>query len=57
MRPTDPASPGRRPVIDRLGMYPPLFFGYLVLLFFMIGDGVEAGFLSPYLVGRGLSEE
>ncbi len=57
MRPTDPASPGRRPVIDRLGMYPPLFFGYLGLLFFMIGDGVEAGFLSPYLVGRGLSEE
>jgi polyol permease family len=52
-----PADAGRRPVIDRLGMYPPLVLGYVGLLFFMVGDGVEAGFLSPYLIDRGLTKE
>ena len=31
-------------------MHPQLAIGYFGLLFFMIGDGVEAGFLSPYLL-------
>ena len=35
---------------ERLGMHPELAIGYLGLLLFMIGDGVEAGFLSPMLV-------
>lgn len=44
----DETKPGR-PFLDRLGIYPPLAWGYLGLLLFMVGDGVEAGFLSPYL--------
>ena len=34
---------------EKLGMHPQLAIGYLGLLLFMIGDGVESGFLSPYL--------
>jgi polyol permease family len=37
-------------LIERIGMHPELAIGYLGLLLFMIGDGVEAGFLSPLLV-------
>lgn len=40
-----------RHVLDRLGIYPPLFPGYVGVLLFMIGDGVESGFLAPYLAG------
>ena len=40
----------------RLGIYPPLAWGYLGLLLFMIGDGVESGYLSPYLMSRGISQ-
>jgi polyol permease family len=39
-------SPG---FIERLGIHPELAIGYLGLLLFMVGDGVEAGFLSPLL--------
>jgi polyol permease family len=42
--------------LDRLGIYPPLAWGYIGLLLFMIGDGVESGYLSPYLLGRGISQ-
>lgn len=35
--------------VERIGMYPELAIGYLGLLLFMIGDGVEAGFLSLML--------
>ncbi len=35
--------------LERIGIFPPLAVGYLGLLFFMIGDGVESGYLSPYL--------
>jgi polyol permease family len=42
--------------LDRLGIYPPLACGYLGVLLFMIGDGVESGYLSPYLLGRGISQ-
>ena len=44
-----PALP-RPSLAARLGMHPELAIGYFGLLFFMIGDGVEAGFLSPYLL-------
>ncbi|MCE2575957.1 MFS transporter [Komagataeibacter sp. FNDCR2] len=40
---------------DRLGIPAPLFWGFVGLLFFMIGDGVEAGYLAPYLEGHGVS--
>lgn len=43
-------------LLDRLGMFPPLALGYLGLLIFMIGDGVESGYLSPYLLAHGLSQ-
>ena len=35
---------------ERLGMHPQLAVGFLGLLLFMIGDGVESGFLSPYML-------
>ena len=34
---------------ERMGLHPQLAIGYIGLLLFMVGDGVEAGFLSPYL--------
>jgi polyol permease family/HAD superfamily hydrolase (TIGR01549 family) len=43
--------------LDRIGIPTPLAFGFFGLLFFMIGDGVEAGYLSPFLVSRGISEQ
>ncbi|MEU9499605.1 MFS transporter [Streptomyces sp. NPDC048196] len=48
-------SPPRSPII-RLGIPPTLAWGYLGLLLFMIGDGVESGYLSPYLLDQHLSE-
>ncbi len=39
----------KSPLIERIGMHPELAIGYLGLLLFMVGDGVEAGFLSPLL--------
>ncbi|WP_321435811.1 MFS transporter [uncultured Bacteroides sp.] len=32
-----------------------LSWGYLGILIFMMGDGIEAGWLSPYLIDRGLN--
>jgi polyol permease family len=61
-----PRSLDRRPSVSdefagspllRLGIFPPLVWGYVGLLFFMIGDGVEAGYLSKYLVDRGIASE
>src|ERR1019366_2520438 len=49
---TDVSQPphARVTLSERLGMHPELAIGYLGLLLFMIGDGVEAGFLSPMLI-------
>ncbi|WP_198406862.1 MFS transporter [Nocardia terpenica] len=53
----DTRSPApMRSLLDRLGIPAALAWGYLGLLLFMIGDGVEAGYLSPYLVGLGFRE-
>jgi len=49
-------TPTDHSLLDRLGIYPPLAWGYLGLLLFMIGDGVESGYLSPFLLERGLSQ-
>lgn len=46
---------GRPSLPERLGMPRPLAWGYVGLLVFMIGDGVEAGYLSPYLLTQGFS--
>ncbi|KUL43946.1 alpha-ketoglutarate transporter [Streptomyces sp. NRRL F-4489] len=54
---TNPPPPApRRALLTRLGIPPTLAWGYLGLLLFMIGDGVESGYLSPYLIGRGIPE-
>ena len=37
--------------LDRLGIPAPLFWGFVGVLLFMIGDGVESNFLSSFLVG------
>lgn len=50
-------SATRDAMLQWLGIFPPLVWGYVGLLLFMIGDGVEAGFLSPFLVERGFSQE
>ncbi|MFP3989539.1 MFS transporter [Streptomyces sp. E11-3] len=49
-------TPPPRSLITRLGIPPTLAWGYLGLLLFMIGDGVESGYLSPYLIDQGISE-
>ena len=44
-------------MVDRLGMPPTLALGFVGLLLFMIGDGVESNYLSPFLIhSEGFSE-
>ena len=53
-----PGTPGRGTPADRLarqGIVRPLAWGYLALLLFMVGDGVELGFLAPFLESRGFA--
>ncbi|MFW7269344.1 MFS transporter [Gluconacetobacter sp. Hr-1-5] len=62
VRPEDeiPAEERPRTAVGRLlvgiGMPPSLAWGFIGLLIFMSGDGVESGYLSSYLVGTGLTE-
>ncbi len=42
--------------LEKIGIHPQLAVGYFGLLLFMIGDGVEAGFLSPLLMDMHFSE-
>src|SRR5699024_571299 len=42
-------------LLDRIGIPSTLGWGYLGVLIFMMGDGLELGWLSPYLVEHGLS--
>lgn len=44
-----------RSLIDKAGMPQDLAWGYLGILIFMMGDGVEQGWLSPYLLERGMT--
>ncbi len=39
---------------DKVGIPYPMFWGFVGLLIFMIGDGVELGYLSPFLSERGM---
>ena len=54
-RPPGPIAPTRT-WADRLGMPGALRWGYVGLLIFMIGDGVESGYLAVFLGDRGLSD-
>lgn len=40
---------------SRFGIPSQLKWGYLGVLIFMMGDGVEQGWLSPYLIEHGMS--
>lgn len=39
-------------ILDKIGIPHVLAWGYLGVLIFMMGDGVEQGWLSPYLIDR-----
>jgi len=42
-------------ILERLGIYPPLTWGFPAVLLLMCACGVESGFLSAYLAGKGIS--
>jgi len=44
-------------LLDRWGLPAPLFLGYVGLLLFMIGDGVESGFITPFIADHGAGTE
>jgi polyol permease family len=46
---------GGNTLLDKVGIPRTLAWGYLGILIFMMGDGLEQGWLSPYLVEHGLS--
>ncbi len=52
---TEGAEP-RSSLLERVGMYPPLFWGFPAVLLLMCACGVESGFLSVFLTGKGFSE-
>ena len=43
------AAKAAHPLWERLGIPKPLILGYLGVLLFMIGDGVESNYLTPFL--------
>jgi polyol permease family/HAD superfamily hydrolase (TIGR01549 family) len=43
--------------LDRFSFPRPLAWGYFGLLLFMMGDGVESGYLAHFLHGEGISQE
>lgn len=48
-------SSAHHPWLTRLGIPPALAWGYIAVLLFMIGDGVESNYLAPYLHENGFS--
>lgn len=50
------SSPFQR-ALTRAGMPAPLFLGYVGLLIFMIGDGVESAFIAPFMAEHGAGTE
>ncbi|WP_019378088.1 MFS transporter [Virgibacillus halodenitrificans] len=42
-------------ILDRIGLPSHLAWGYLGVMIFMMGDGLELAWISPYLVEQGLS--
>ena len=43
--------------LERFSFPRPLAWGYLGLLLFMMGDGVESGYLAHFLHGDGISSK
>jgi polyol permease family len=50
-------GPEPKNLIDRMGLPRPLVWGFVGLLLFMIGDGVESGYIAPYLATHGADTE
>src|SRR5690349_14561219 len=46
-----------RSILERVGLPRPLIWGFVGLLLFMIGDGVESGYIAPYLAAHGAGSE
>lgn len=44
-------------VFSKIGIPPTLVWGYIGVLFFMTGDGIETGWISPFLVDNGFTVE
>lgn len=42
-------------MISRIGLPPKILLGYAGVLVFMMGEGLEQGWLSPYLISKGLT--
>ncbi len=42
-------------VLDKIGIPSHMVWGYIGVVIFMVGDGLEQGWLSPFLVDHGLS--
>ena len=53
---TGPGGGHENALLARIGLPTALFWGFVGTLVFMIGDGVESAYLSPFLVRRGLVE-
>jgi polyol permease family len=43
--------------VEKIGLPPTLIWGFVGLLLFMIGDGVESGYIAPYLAQHGAGSE
>jgi polyol permease family len=52
---TEQSSVGR--LATRVGVPPALVLGYVGLLLFMTGDGVESGFIAPFLTDNGAGSD
>ncbi|WP_031468472.1 MFS transporter [Sciscionella sediminilitoris] len=52
---TEGENGARRTWLGRQGIVRPLAWGFLAVLLFMVGDGVELGFLAPYLESIGFA--
>jgi polyol permease family len=51
------AHRGGPALLDRIGLPKPLIWGFVGLLLFMIGDGVESGYIAPFLAANGAGTE
>lgn len=48
---------GKQNIVDKIGIPSKLIWGYIGIIIFMIGDGLEQGWISPYIIEKGLSIE
>lgn len=46
---------GKGTILNKIGIPSHMVWGYIGVVIFMVGDGLEQGWLSPFLVDHGLS--